>query len=805
MHEQLALLSPDGAEISELTKPVRVLGIDLGTTNSAMAEISWPADSAAKLEPRCIEVPQKTLAGTYTHFLVPSAVALYNGREWVGEGAKRLHARSPEFGLDLNKNLFLECKNDMGARRTYHRAPEGYRTAAEIGARVLSFLKQEAEQINGTPISRTVVTVPASFQAAQRMDTIKAVRLAGIPVAPGDLLDEPVAAFLDFLLTHTHELNDALSEKQNLLVFDFGGGTCDVAIFKLAKAEKSSSLQISPLSVSRYHRLGGGDIDRAILYEVLLPQLLEQNNITRHDLSFEDKKKYIEPALLGVAEALKIGLCKEVTRLQGLGRYDGEDKEGIVKMQPGLHRCTVNKRVLQLQSPSLSVAQFEEILAPFLDTELLYARETEYRLTCSIFAPIQDALERSGLEASDIHLCLPVGGSSLIPQVKSAMGAFFNNARLLSFSDHDAVLVAVARGAAYHALALEAFGRSIFEIVTPDRLSIQTAQGAYELIPKGTPLPYPAPGEWAETSDLIIPETSLLEPVPLSIEIIAGEEQEARRLFNALWDVPGPVNKGDRLRLQYRLDENQVFTFKLTLEDRNADEPFEGHIENPLTNVVNPNATWLKIHEAEEALRKGEVPHDEVPDKVVELARDYAKLHQLERAIDYLKRVLRMRNEPDAYVLNLMGIYYGEIEDFEKQERCYREAAQAGGGSASLFNLALSQHQQKKYREAQTTIMERLDKKSDGAGLTLAAQIAEALGESQRSEDFLAEALAAFGPIRSLDDWELGWLTVAARMANNETLRASAQAEQRRRQSHGRTVEMKDGVLPEIIGGLRRI
>jgi hypothetical protein len=144
------------------------------------------------------------------------------------------------------------------------------------------------------------------------------------------------------------------------------------------------------LAVSRYHRLGGGDIDRAILFDALIPQLVEQNRINSVELSFDDKRYFIEPALLGVAEALKIGLCNEIARLRAFGQYDSSDKSKVVKTQPGSHACRVGERVLQLNSPTLTAAQFEELLKPFLDTDLLYARETEYRLTCSIFAPLQD-------------------------------------------------------------------------------------------------------------------------------------------------------------------------------------------------------------------------------------------------------------------------------------------------------------------------------------------------------------------------------------------------------------------------------
>ena len=117
---------------TDRSKPIRVVGIDLGTTNSTIAEVRWEAGGAAP-KVRCVEVEQATLEGTYTHVLFPSVVAIHEGRVWVGEGAKRLRSRAPELGLEQNRNLFFQCKNDIGIAKTYHRAPEGFRSAWEIG------------------------------------------------------------------------------------------------------------------------------------------------------------------------------------------------------------------------------------------------------------------------------------------------------------------------------------------------------------------------------------------------------------------------------------------------------------------------------------------------------------------------------------------------------------------------------------------------------------------------------------------------------------------------------------------------
>ncbi|MGE3843382.1 MAG: Hsp70 family protein, partial [Vicinamibacterales bacterium] len=760
MSDLLPILNPADARPRAVESPVRVVGIDLGTTNSTVTEIVWNRERPQDVRVRCLEVDQDTLFGVYTHFLVPSAVALYQGREWVGEGAKRLQSNL-DAGLEQYRNLFLECKNDIGTRRTYHRAADGYRSAPEIGGRVLSFLKQAAERHDTIPIARVVVTVPASFQAGQRQDTIRAARLASMELEPGDLLDEPVAAFLDYLMVHSGELKGALGGPKRLLVFDFGGGTCDVAVFRVAPGRAGGSLEISPVSVSRYHRLGGGDIDRAIVHEVLIPQFAERNGIPPLSLSFEQKKNALEPALLGVAEALKIGLCRELVRQKAFAQ-EGTPTPPLVKRQPGAHPCRIGDRDLVLQSPSLSLEQFEKILEPFLDTDLLYARESEYRLTASVFGPVQDALDRSNLAPDAVDLCLLVGGSTLIPQVQEAVASYLPNAKVLTPPDAEAVQTGVARGAAYHALARTLFGSGAFEVVTPNRLAIRTSAGSREIVPSGARLPFPGVGSPAHVIELAAPATSILEPVQLRVEIVIGEQGHEQTVFASLWQIPAPVNQGDRLALTCRLDENQVLQFSLSLADSPEAAPFEGRVENPLANVVNPSVTRTRISEVEEDLRTGKIAGPEAPDTIVQLARDYAEIQQTEKAIFYLKQVLRIRNRPDSYVLGLMGVYQHERGDWEAAQKCYREAIAAGGGFAPRFNLALSQHKHRQHDEAASTLRELLELRRDGPTLTLAAQVTDAMGQGELRDAHLAEALPAFGGLRSIDDWEIGWLMTAA-------------------------------------------
>jgi molecular chaperone DnaK (HSP70)/Tfp pilus assembly protein PilF len=771
-----------------------VLGIDLGTTNSTITEICWEPQNPNDIALRCLEVDQPTSAGVYTNTLVPSVVAIDGEKTLVGEGAKRLLARGIAQGEEF-KTVFAECKNDIGAQRTYHKAPDGYRSAAEIGGHVLRFLKDAAFEYDSAQAARVTVTVPASFQAAQRLDTVRAAMIAGIPMSPGDLLDEPVAAFLDYLVSHRKTLTPLLRTPKNLVIFDFGGGTCDVAVFRPMGDPQSGQWQMNPLAVSRYHRLGGGDLDRAIVHEVLLSQFLEQNGMSAFDLDFEQRKREFEPAYLGVAEALKVGLCTEIARLDSFGKYASADKAQIVKSLPGAYPCTIAGRELLLRSPKLTAARWEELLIPFLDTDMLAAVESEYRFTCSIFAPVQDAIERAGVERSEVGLCLLVGGSSLIPQILGAMRAFLRNAQLLTYPDQESIQLAVARGAAYHALSLALFGGSIFQVVCHDRIAIQTGAGPIELVPRGAQLPWPAGGGTAQNLSLRVPANAGSKGTDLRVEIVAGDE--SRLLLREVVRLVG-VKKGDPLCIEYRLDENQVFDFTLRLADQPAARPFEVRIENPLSNVVNPHELRLKIQQTEEDLRTGQIPAARVPDTIVELARNYAELQQIDKALDYLSRALRMKNRPDGYILNLMGIYYGERGDRSRQERFYREAAAASPGDGiALFNLALASRRQGKIGEARKIANESLQRERLGPTLTLSAQLAEAEKDLSERDKLLEEAIRVMGSVSAQGEWELHWLKNAAQMAGDSALGKKAEAELQRRKTGRVSVASESGLLPE--------
>jgi molecular chaperone DnaK (HSP70) len=393
----------DALDLSPSSTARHGVGIDLGTTNSVVALGVWDPSDPEAFAVRCLEVEQPTDdLGVSIGALVPSIVGRTGEKSFVGEGAKRLAAKGASRGLRRNRDFFFETKNEMGTDRRYTQAPEGYGTPGEIGGHVLRFLM---DAVTTSPHA-IVVTVPASFQIAQRHETVAAAAYAGFDLLKTQLLDEPLAAFIDFVTTQDLRASMAPGSACNLLVFDFGGGTCDIAILSIARTA-SGQMSVAPRSISRFHRLGGGDIDAAIVYDVLIPQLLEQNDLPQREFGFSEKRNQLEPALRPIAEGLKIGLCQEQARRARLGL--SPDLE-LKRQFPGRHSVAVNGKRYELMTPVLTAKALSAVLQPFFDRNMLAPRSDEYRTARSIFAPIDDAIDRSGLTHDEIDLCLSVGG-----------------------------------------------------------------------------------------------------------------------------------------------------------------------------------------------------------------------------------------------------------------------------------------------------------------------------------------------------------------------------------------------------------
>ncbi|MGL5540751.1 MAG: molecular chaperone DnaK [Erysipelotrichaceae bacterium] len=218
----------------------KIIGIDLGTTNSAVAVMDGG-------EVKVITNPE----GNRT---TPSVVAYKNGERIVGDAAKRQVVTNPE--------TVSSIKRKMGTNEKVTLEGKEY-TPQEVSAMILQYIKQYAEEYLGEPVTKAVITVPAYFNDAQRQATKDAGRIAGLEVER--IINEPTAAALAYGI-------DKTDKEQKVLVFDLGGGTFDVSILELADGT------FEVLSTSGDNHLGGDDFDN-VLVDYLIDLFKKENGI----------------------------------------------------------------------------------------------------------------------------------------------------------------------------------------------------------------------------------------------------------------------------------------------------------------------------------------------------------------------------------------------------------------------------------------------------------------------------------------------------------------------------------------------
>jgi len=768
---------PYGASLDQTrlpTKPLRAVGIDLGTTNCTVAEIVYDPARSGPIKAVCRPIRQ-TGIGARGEVMVPSLVALHAGKVHIGQGARDLPLLAPSFAPRLYRNYFRDTKNYMGLRRVFHQAPQGFQNARDIAAHLLRFLRDDICS-SGQPDS-VVISIPASFQLAQRRDAVSAGEQAGF--GRTRLLDEPMAAFLDFAAHNGQQCLGRPGQIRTLLVFDFGGGTCDTALYRVTVSEADSPLQVAPLAVSRYHRLGGADLDLAIVHEVLLPELCRQNDVHPLDISYRDKRDILVPALLNAAERLRISLCEEQAGLL---------EQGI--------ECTLSDgRVVLLRNPGLSQAQFDKILAPFIDQDVLWPLESEHRTTCSLFAPLDDVLRRAGMSANNVDGVLLAGGCCRMPQIRKAVAGHFPRAKLFAPRDALSMQLSVARGAAWEAFFHAMFGRGVIAPAAGDSVHLNTTSGPLELVPRGAALPFPGNGQdMIELNCLAVPDKGASTEMELRLDI---EDSDARLLNRRTWTLKGAPHQGEPLIMSYRMDDNQDLHMQVRLA-RDLDQAFACTIENPLVHVVNPDAKRERIQELEELQHGGTLRGDALRNAMAELAGLYVDLGHKEQALGLYKEIIA-RFGPSVYLLNRIGLIYRDMREYHRAEKHFRLAREQFPDSVPLFNLALTLKDQGRTDEALKTVREALNDKPQASAPyhVLCAQLAAKTGDREAEQEHMDQAARSIPPLERMDDWEMDWCESLATMRGDQGLLDKLRQEKQNRKD--RQTRQAPGLLPDWI------
>ncbi len=479
----------------------KVIGIDLGTTNSCVAVME--GNQAKVIE---------NSEGART---TPSVVA-YTDEILVGQSAKRQSVTNPENTLYAIKRLIGRRFEDDVVSKDKDMVPfkiikadngdawveAGGKGLApqQVSAEILRTLKKRAEEYLGQEVKQAVITVPAYFNDSQRQATKDAGKIAGLDVKR--IINEPTAAALAFGL-------DKKTSDQKIAVYDLGGGTFDISIIELAEVEGEKQFEV--LSTNGDTFLGGEDFDIAII-DYLVDEFKKDQGV---DLK-------ADPAALQrlkeAAEKAKIELSSNQQTEINLP-YVTADSSGPKHL---LYKITR--------------AKFESLVSELVERSI---------------KPVEIAMKDAGLSPSDISDVILVGGQTRMPLVQDKVKEFFGKEPRQDINPDEAV----AMGAAVQGAVLAGDVTDILLLdVTPLTLGIETLGGvATPLIEKNTTIP---------TNKSQIFSTAEDNQTAVTVNVVQGERKQAADnkqlgLFNLDGIAPAPRGM-PQIEVAFDIDANGI-------------------------------------------------------------------------------------------------------------------------------------------------------------------------------------------------------------------------------------------------------
>lgn len=550
----------------------RFIGIDLGTTNSTISVAN--TTSRGDVDAQTLEVLQVDDTGNNLAFERALPSVLYideQDQPFVGRFAKRMATIYP-------KRVVREAKRFIGVEKSWEVNNKKIR-AEEVSAAVLKPLKVQAEQYyGGEKINSVVITVPANFNFQQENATRLAAELAGFDKTKIHTLPEPTAALIDFLNTEQNTASEARrisfkDGKKNLLVFDLGGGTCDVSILQVNETE-NGGMELQELSISQYTELGGIDFDKHVANHFMKYILRELNlNLPTFEKKFAPHIPKLWGSLQDIAEKAKQSFSSRIeSTLQNQGLDYYENKEKFDSMSYKFMLTDLPPELML--TLSITKKEYDEIVS-----DLLYKEKAKNDKAIEI--PILTALASAKvgeMKKGDIDAVFLVGGMTFYQTIQDRIYEIFDK-RIKPIKSVNPMF-AVSRGAAifHHSLdkIITRRSNSIPDSVTtevvvtqtvPNNIYIEVVGGdPVPLLEKGTKLPFERVIE--DKFYVNASGTESINAMELKLfTALSPKVSNPKWLKSAVIPFSKPVQKHSPLVLKVACNEEREVSIKAWLKD----------------------------------------------------------------------------------------------------------------------------------------------------------------------------------------------------------------------------------------------